>query len=56
MATTQFSPSELLTPDEQLRLETIKRNRKAGFLPSILDVDFLLEITDRREVCCANQN
>ncbi len=47
MADTSLPSPDLLTPDEQMKLETIKRNRAAGFLPTLLELDFLLEIYDR---------
>ena len=41
MATEYSTP---LTNDQLQQLLRIQRMRRAGFLPSILDVDFLLEL------------
>ncbi len=50
MADTSLPSPDLLTPDEQMKLETIKRNRQQGFIPTLLELVFLLELLDRLEV------
>jgi hypothetical protein len=48
-ATTNDTPahSSRLSVGEQIQLERIRAERAKGFLPSMPDIDFLLELIDR---------